>query len=93
MSEKSHFIFFVCDRTWPYTRNEEISKSYINRIAIDENDQFEVFRVHKIQINFNDKSYHITGKSKTKIKQTLNLYHSRFILSSVLTKVATHPEP
>ena len=87
MNEKSHFIFFVCDRTWPYTRNEEISKSYINRIAIDENDQFEVFRVHKIQINFNDKSYHITGKSKTKIKQTLNLYHNLHGKAKVLKRI------
>ena len=87
MNEKRHFIFFVCDRIWPYARNEEISKSYMNRIAIDENDQFEVFKVHKIQINSKDKGYHITGKSKTKIKQTLNLCHNLDRKAKVLKRI------
>ena len=43
--KKRAFIFLVGDPHHPYHKNEEISKLYMNKIAIDEDDQLEVLKV------------------------------------------------
>ena len=81
MKEKTAFIFITCDTQNPIERNEEISKLYMNRIAIDEEDQFEVLNVEKCKIKENFfvrskrvKNWHIKGVSKTAMEALEKLF-------------------
>ena len=93
MKEKTAFIFITCDTQNPIERNEEISKLYMNRIAIDEEDQFEVLNVEKCKIKENFfvrskrvKNWHIKGVSKTEKSKT----HKLFILRNIVFTTFVH---
>ena len=49
MNEKQAFIFFVKDPLHKWQRNQEISNFYMNRIAIDEDDQCDVISVKAVK--------------------------------------------
>ena len=49
MKEKQAFKFFVGDNPYEWQRNGEIFSTFLNRIAIDEDDQYEVISVEDIQ--------------------------------------------
>ena len=49
MKEKQAFKFFVGDSPYEWQRNQEIVSTFLNRIAIDEDDQYEVISVEDVQ--------------------------------------------
>ena len=51
MKEKQAFIFFVGKTQNKWERNREISNLYMNKVAIDEENQIEVFSVEEMKID------------------------------------------
>ena len=49
MKEKQAFKFFVGDSPQKWQRNQEIFSTFLNRIAIDEDDEYEVISVENVQ--------------------------------------------
>ena len=49
MKEKQAFIFFVSDSPHDWERNREIFSLYLNRIAVDENDECEVISIADVE--------------------------------------------
>ena len=49
MKEKQAFIFFVSDSPFEWERNQEIFLFYLNRISVNEDDQFEVILVEDVE--------------------------------------------
>ena len=54
MKEKQAFIFFVSDSPHGWERNREIFALYLNRIAVDENDECEVISIADVEYWDND---------------------------------------
>ena len=76
MTEKRIFIFLICNSLRQYQRNNEISKLYMNRIAIDEDDQLEIFKIQNLKIRKIHRKICITEESKTLIKHVLDHYQA-----------------
>ena len=74
MKEKRVFLIFVSESERSY-RNEEISNCYMNKIAIDENDQLEILKIQYLQIPISTNIF--TGKIKTRIQGALNFYQAK----------------
>ena len=51
MKEKQAFIFFIGKRQNNWERNREMSNLYMNKVAIDEGNQIEVFSVEEVKID------------------------------------------
>ena len=51
MKEKQAFIFFIGKRQHDWERNREISNLYMNKVAIDEENQIKVFSVEEVKID------------------------------------------
>ena len=73
MKENSAFIFFV-ESDYKRRKNEELTKKYINRIAIEENDQFEIIAVQDIKFSM----YELCDESKKKIELSLKSFETQF---------------
>ena len=51
MIKDSYGIFFIGKRQNNWERNREMSNLYMNTVAIDEDNQIEVFSVNEVKIN------------------------------------------
>ena len=78
MKEKQAFIIFINDPLDPSDRNEAISKLYMNKIAIEENDQMEILKVQNTKIKWIPiyKKFCLTDKGKRIINASLKAYQS-----------------
>ena len=60
-----------------YERNEEISNFYMNRIAIDEENQLEVSKIDLVRIIFQGKRYRLSDESLKKITNAFISYQAK----------------
>ena len=77
MKEKKYFVFFVCDQTQAHEKSEEISNVYMNKVAIDENNQSEIFKIEFVPIIFQKKRYHLTNGTLSSIKNVFISFQAR----------------
>ena len=81
MKEKQAFIIFVNDSFNTSDRNEAISKLYMNKIAIEEENQMEILKVEQTQIEWIplDQKFCLTEEGRRIINASLKTYKSKVI--------------
>ena len=76
--ENRVFIIFVCNSIWKYEQNEAIAKLYMNRIAVDEDDQLEIAKVVAVE---QDRTHRLSRDSIQAIRKIFNVFNAQVAMS------------